>query len=74
MERNLSLDMGGGGLLVTRRGLFRMGAEIPSLSQADCGMCGRFFSMGSRKLTILATQWHTHVNPPCHCVANAVSL
>jgi len=75
MERNVSLDMGGGGgLLDARGGLFQMGVEIPSSSRADCGMRGRFFSAGSHELTILVTQWQAHVKLLCHCIVNRVGL
>jgi hypothetical protein len=65
---------GGGGSLVERGGIFWKGAEIPSSTQVDCGVCGRFFSAGSCELAILATQSHAQVMPPCDCVANSVRL
>ena len=72
--RGVSLDGRGGGSLVERGGIFRTGAEIPSSTQVDCDVRGWFFSAGSCELAILATQWHAHVMPPCHCVANSVRL
>ena len=63
---------GGGGSLVERGGIFWTGAEIPSSTQVDCGVRGRFFSARSCELAILATQSHAQVMPPCDCVANSV--
>ena len=51
-----------------------MEAEIPSPMRADCGVCGQFTSVWSHKLAIVAMQWQAQVMPPCHCVANALSL
>ena len=55
MGRDVSSDGGGGGSLVERGGIFWTGAEIPSSTRADCGVRGRFFSLGNRELAILAT-------------------
>jgi hypothetical protein len=63
-----------GGSLVEREGIFRTGAEIPSLTQAEYGVRGWFFSAGSCEIAILATQSHIHVMPLCDCVANSVRL
>jgi hypothetical protein len=72
MGRNVSLDGGGGRLTCCVRGTFPDGSGNPIVVGADCGVRGRFFSTGSCELAILATQWHAHVKPPCHCVAHAV--
>ena len=73
--RGVSSDGRVGGSLVEQEGsIFWTGAEIPSLTQADYGVRGRFFSAGSCELAILATQSHAQVMPPCDCVANSVRL
>ena len=48
------------------------GSGNPIVVEADCGVCGRFFSPGNHKLAILATQWHAQVMPPCNYVAKSV--
>jgi len=55
MRRNVWFGRGGSGSLVERGGIFWTGAEIPSSTRADCGVRGRFFSLGNRELAILAT-------------------
>jgi hypothetical protein len=55
MRRNVWFGRGGGGSLVERGGNFWTGADIPSSTRADCGLRGRFFSLGNCELTILAT-------------------
>jgi hypothetical protein len=47
--------------------------ELPS-SWCFCALWDIFFSAGSGKLTILASQWHAQVISPCHCVAKTASL
>jgi hypothetical protein len=54
MRRNVWFGKGGGGSLVERGGIFWTGAEIPSSTRADCGVRGRFLSLGNRELAILA--------------------
>ncbi len=46
MGRNVSLDGGGGGSLVARGGLFRMGAEIPASSELIVACVGGFSPRG----------------------------
>ena len=47
--------------------------EMSSSSRCVCAAGDTFFSTGSKKIAILASQWHAQMISPCHCVARIAS-
>jgi hypothetical protein len=46
-----------------------MEREVLPSSIFNFSRCGAIFTTGIAELSILASQWHAQVLPPCHCEA-----